>query len=94
MRMLKRILSMLFVLTLSGCSLGARIQKMLPVAAAGAAALSQVQAPAELQLARTPLPLPRLLIHRRPASIFEYRYEDFEFENYRHHAPIRAPVAV
>ena len=49
---------------------------------------------AELQLARTPLPPPRLLIQRRPASIFEYRYQDFEFENYRHHAPIRAPVAV
>ena len=49
---------------------------------------------AELQLARAPLPLPRLSIRRRPASIFEYRYEDFEFENYRHHAPIRAPVAV
>jgi thymidylate synthase len=49
---------------------------------------------AELQLARTPLQLPRLSIQRRPASIFEYRYEDFEFEDYRHHAPIRAPVAV
>ena len=49
---------------------------------------------AELQLARTPLPAPRLVIHRRPASIFDYRYEDFEFDNYRHHAPIRAPVAV
>jgi len=49
---------------------------------------------ADLQLARTPLPLPRLLIHRRPASIFDYRYEDLEFVNYQHHAPIRAPVAV
>jgi thymidylate synthase len=51
-------------------------------------------AQADLQLARTPLPLPRLLLHRRPPSIFEYRYEDFEFANYQHHAPIRAPVAV
>jgi thymidylate synthase len=49
---------------------------------------------ADLQLARSPLPLPRLRIHRRPDSIFDYRYEDFEFVNYRHHAPIRAPVAV
>jgi thymidylate synthase len=49
---------------------------------------------ADLQLARTPFPPPRLVIRRRPPSILEYRYEDFEFENYRHHAPIRAPVAV
>jgi thymidylate synthase len=34
------------------------------------------------------------VLHRRPPSIFEYRYEDFEFQNYQHHAPIRAPVAV
>jgi thymidylate synthase len=49
---------------------------------------------ADLQLARTPLPLPTLVIQRRPPSMFEYRYEDFEFRNYQHHAPIRAPVAV
>src|SRR5215470_4297570 len=49
---------------------------------------------ADLQLARTPLPLPRLVLRRRPPSILEYRYEDFEFVNYQHHAPIRAPVAV
>jgi thymidylate synthase len=49
---------------------------------------------ADMQLARSPLPLPQLVIHRRPPSIFDYRYEDFEFVNYRHHAPIRAPVAV
>jgi thymidylate synthase len=49
---------------------------------------------ADLQLARTPYPLPRLVIRRRPPSIFEYQYEDFEFVDYRHHAPIRAPVAV
>jgi len=51
-------------------------------------------AQADLQLTRTPLPLPRLVIQRRPPSIFEYRYEDFAFVNYQHHAPIRAPVAV
>jgi thymidylate synthase len=49
---------------------------------------------ADLQLTRTPLPLPRLAIRRRPSSIFEYEYEDFEFVNYQHHAAIKAPVAV
>ncbi|HTY49186.1 MAG TPA: thymidylate synthase [Steroidobacteraceae bacterium] len=49
---------------------------------------------ADLQLARTPLPLPSLSIRRRPPSIFDYQYEDFEFVNYQHHAPIPAPVAV
>ncbi|MGH8322672.1 MAG: thymidylate synthase, partial [Steroidobacteraceae bacterium] len=49
---------------------------------------------ADLQLTRTPLPLPRLVIRRRPRTIFEYDYEDFEFVNYQHHAAIRAPVAV
>jgi thymidylate synthase len=49
---------------------------------------------ADLQLARTPFAPPRLMLRRRPDSIFDYRYEDFEFLDYRHHAPIRAPVAV
>ena len=49
---------------------------------------------ADLQLSRTPLPLPRLLIRRRPPSIFDYRYEDFEFVDYQHHPAIRAAVAV
>jgi thymidylate synthase len=34
------------------------------------------------------------LNHRRPPSIFDYEYEDFEFVNYQHHAAIKAPVAV
>ena len=51
-------------------------------------------AQADQQLARTPLPAPTLVLHRHPPSIFDYRYEDFEFQNYQHHAPIRAPVAV
>jgi thymidylate synthase len=49
---------------------------------------------ANTQLARTPLPLPALNLRRRPPSIFDYDYEDFEFVNYQHHAPIKAPVAV
>ena len=51
-------------------------------------------AQADEQLAREPFPLPRLNIRRRPPSIFEYQYDDFEFVNYRHHSPIKAPVAV
>ena len=49
---------------------------------------------ADLQLARTPLPPARLEIRRRPATLFDYRYEDFALVNYQHHAAIRAPVAV
>jgi thymidylate synthase len=46
------------------------------------------------QLTREPLPLPELLLKRRPASLFEYRFEDFELRNYRAHPPIKAPIAV
>lgn len=49
---------------------------------------------ADEQLSRTPFPLPRLTLRRRPPSIFDYRYEDFEFVNYQHHPAIKAPVAV
>jgi thymidylate synthase len=48
---------------------------------------------ADLQLGREPLPLPRLAL-RRAASLFDYRYEDFEFVDYRCHPPIRAPISV
>lgn len=48
----------------------------------------------EKLLAREPLPLPKLIIKRKPDSIFDYNYEDFELINYRHHPPISAPVAV
>jgi thymidylate synthase len=51
-------------------------------------------AQADLQLSRTPYPLPQLRIRRRPASIFDYQYEDFEFVYYQHHAGIAAAVAV
>jgi len=46
------------------------------------------------QLARAPLPLPRLVLHRKPPTLFDYRYEDIEFVGYDSHAPIKAPVAV
>ena len=48
----------------------------------------------QTQLARTPHPYPTLHIRRRPASIFEYDYEDFEVRDYLHHPAIKAPVAV
>ena len=49
---------------------------------------------ADLQLAREPLPLPELHLRRRPASLFDYAIDDFEFRNYQPHPAIRAPVAV
>ena len=49
---------------------------------------------ADEQLTRDPLPLPRLAIKRRPDSIFDYRFEDFEILNYEAHPHIRAAVAV
>jgi thymidylate synthase len=49
---------------------------------------------ARTQLAREPLPLPRLHILRRPASLFDYRFEDFQIEGYQAHPAIKAPVAV
>ena len=48
----------------------------------------------ELQLTRQPRPYPTLNIKRRPASIFDYAYEDFEVLRYEPHAAIKAPVAV
>ena len=46
------------------------------------------------QLARAPRPYPTLAIQRRPASIFDYAYEDFEVQGYDPHPAIKAPVAV
>ncbi len=48
----------------------------------------------QLQLARTPLPLPTLVIKRRPADIFSYVYDDFELVGYESHPHIKAPVAI
>jgi len=49
---------------------------------------------ADLQLSRTPYPLPQLHFRRRPPSLFDYEFDDFEIRNYRHHAAIKAPIAV
>ncbi len=49
---------------------------------------------ADEQLAREPLPLPTLAIKRRPPSIFDYEYDDFEILNYEAHPHIKAAVAV
>ncbi len=48
----------------------------------------------DTQLAREPYPLPQLRIRRKPPTLFDYAYEDFEFRNYQCHPGIRAPVAV
>ena len=49
---------------------------------------------ADEQLQRSPLPLPRLAIKRKPPSIFEYEFEDFQLLNYQAHPSIKAPIAV
>ncbi len=46
------------------------------------------------QLGREPLPLPRLAIKRRPPTIFDYQFEDFEIVGYEFHPHIKAAVAV
>jgi thymidylate synthase len=48
----------------------------------------------EEQLGRRPYPYPTLELRRRPSSIFDYAFEDFEVVNYEHHPAIRAPIAV
>jgi thymidylate synthase len=48
----------------------------------------------DTQLARAPLPLPRLVIKRKAPTLFDYRYEDFELVAYESHPAIKAPVAV
>lgn len=48
----------------------------------------------ELQLSRAPFPLPKLVIDRKPPSIFDYKFEDFAIVNYQSHPAIKAAVAV
>lgn len=49
---------------------------------------------ADTQLARTPLPLPRMIINPDVTSIFDFTYDDFKLEGYEAHPHIAAPVAV
>ena len=46
------------------------------------------------QLSRDPYPYPTLRFARKPESILDYTYDDLVVEDYQHHAPIRAAVAV
>lgn len=47
-----------------------------------------------LQLSRTPFPLPQMKINPGVKDIFHFKYEDFELVNYQSHPGIKAPVAV
>jgi thymidylate synthase len=49
---------------------------------------------ARLQLSREPFALPQLVIARKPESIFDYKFEDFQIQNYQSHPSIKAPIAV
>jgi thymidylate synthase len=40
------------------------------------------------------LPLPKLILKRKPASLFDYQYEDIEISNYQAHPHIKGEVAV
>ncbi len=48
----------------------------------------------KLQLSREPFPLPKLILKRKPDSIFDYQFEDFEIADYQSHKAIAAPIAV
>lgn len=49
---------------------------------------------ARLQLERKPFDLPELILKRKPDSLFDYHFDDFEFVNYQSHPAIKAPIAV
>ena len=49
---------------------------------------------ADLQLARTPRPLPTMRLNPEVRDIFKFKFEDFELQNYDPHPHIKAPVAV
>ena len=48
----------------------------------------------ELQLTRTPLPLPQMMLNPAVKTLFDFRFEDFELVGYQNHPAIKAPVAV
>lgn len=47
-----------------------------------------------LQLSRAPYPAPRLIFNRKPASLFDYTFEDIEIVDYQSHPTIKAAIAV
>lgn len=49
---------------------------------------------AHLQLGRKSFPLPQMKLNPAIKSIFDFKFDDFTLENYQHHPPIKAPVAV
>ncbi len=49
---------------------------------------------AKLQLRRKPYPLPQMKLNPEISSLFDFQYEDFILENYRHHPAIKAKIAV
>jgi len=48
----------------------------------------------DTQLSRDPYPLPVMCLDPEVETLFDFRYEHFRLENYRHHPAIRAPIAV
>ena len=49
---------------------------------------------AKEQLLREPYELPKLNIKRKPDSIYNYAYDDFELVNYQCHPHIKAPISI
>jgi len=48
----------------------------------------------ELQLSREPYALPKMKLNPKVKNLFDFRFEDFELQNYQHHPHIKAPISV
>lgn len=48
----------------------------------------------KLQLGRKPYPLPKMKLNPGVKNLLNFTYNDFTLENYQHHPPIKAPVAI